>query len=62
MRATPPAFRISDGTLSNAITATAPAASAIFACSALMTSIMTPPFCISAIPRFTSSVPVCFIF
>ena len=26
--------------------------------SALTTSIMTPPFCISAIPRFTRSVPV----
>ena len=39
-----PAARISEGTRSSAITAVAPAASAIFACSAFMTSIMTPPF------------------
>src|SRR5690606_21234680 len=58
MRATPPAARMSAGTRSRAMTATAPAASAIFACSAFMTSMMTPPFCISAMPRLTRSVPV----
>ncbi len=57
MRATPPAARISDGTRSKAMTATAPAASAIFACSTLATSIITPPFCICAIPRLTNVVP-----
>ena len=40
---TPPATLISAGILSRAITATAPAASAIFACSGLVTSIITPP-------------------
>ena len=34
MRATPPSRRMSAGTRSSAITATAPASSAIFACSA----------------------------
>ena len=56
--ATPPAALISEGTRSNAITATAPASSAISACSALTTSMMTPPFCISAIPLLTLSDPV----
>ena len=46
--ATPPNFLISEGTLSNAITAQAPASSAIFACSGFVTSIITPPFNISA--------------
>ena len=53
MRATPPSLRMSDGTRSSAITAQAPASSAIFACSALVTSIITPPFSISARPTFT---------
>src|SRR5207249_5358680 len=35
----------------------APASSAIFACSALVTSMMTPPFSISASPTFSLSVP-----
>ena len=45
--------RMSDGTRSSAITADAPASSAILACSALTTSMMTPPFNISASPRLT---------
>src|SRR5712664_4199364 len=53
MRATPPSLRMSEGTRSSAITAQAPAFSAIFACSALVTSMMTPPFSISARPTFT---------
>ena len=53
MRATPPAFRMSAGTRSSAITATAPASSAILACSPVTTSMMTPPFNISARPRLT---------
>ncbi len=53
MRATPPSLRISEGTRSSAITAHAPASSAILACSALVTSIITPPFNISARPTFT---------
>src|SRR5689334_16207992 len=58
MRATPPSFRISEGTRSSAITATAPASSAILACSALVTSMMTPPFSISASPTFSLGVPL----
>src|SRR3989449_1529402 len=57
MRATPPAARMSAGTRSRAITATEPASSAMAACSAFVTSITTPPFCILAKPRFRSSVP-----
>src|SRR3990170_2032101 len=57
MRATPPWARMSAGTRSRAITATAPASSAIAACSAIVTSMITPPFCIFAKPRFSSSVP-----
>ena len=57
IRATPPAARMSAGTRSSAMTATAPASSAIFACSALTTSMMTPPLSISARPVFTRSVP-----
>ena len=53
MRATPPSLRISDGTRSKAITAQAPAFSAILACSAFVTSMITPPFSISARPTFT---------
>src|SRR5437667_655281 len=50
MRATPPSRRMSAGTRSSAITAAAPAASAILACSAFVTSMITPPFSISASP------------
>src|SRR5690349_22084018 len=58
MRATPPSRRMSAGTRSSAMTETAPAFSAIAACSALTTSMMTPPRNISARPRFTRAVPV----
>ncbi len=57
MRATPPWARMSAGTRSRAMTATAPASSAILACSAVTTSMMTPPLSISAMPRLTRSVP-----
>src|SRR3954470_8752854 len=57
MRATPPSRRMSAGTRSSAITATAPDASAIFACSASTRSMITPPFNISARPLFTRIVP-----
>ena len=50
--------RMSAGTRSSAITATAPASSAIFACSALTTSMITPPLSISARPALTLKVPV----
>src|ERR1022692_4842713 len=50
MRATPPSARICAGTRSRAMTATAPAFSAMEACSALVTSMITPPFNISARP------------
>ena len=53
IRATPPSRRMSAGTRSSAMTAHAPASSAILACSAVTTSMMTPPFNISARPRFT---------
>src|SRR5438445_8646395 len=58
MRATPPSRRMSAGTRSSAITATAPASSAILACSGVTTSMITPPLSISANPRLTRSVPV----
>ena len=58
IRETPPWARMSAGTRSRAITATAPASSAIFACSAVTTSMMTPPLSISAMPRLTRLVPV----
>ena len=58
IRETPPWARMSAGTRSRAITATAPASSAILACSAVTTSMMTPPFSISAMPRLTREVPV----
>src|SRR5689334_1784166 len=58
IRATPPWARMSAGTRSRAITATAPASSAIFACSGVTTSMITPPLSISAMPRFTGVVPV----
>ena len=49
---------MSAGTRSSAMTATAPASSAILACSAVTTSMMTPPLSISAMPRLTRAVPV----
>ena len=58
IRDTPPSARMSAGTRSSAITATAPASSAILACSAVTTSMMTPPLSISAMPRLTRAVPV----
>src|SRR5687767_8243905 len=58
IRATPPSARMSAGTRSSAMTATAPASSAILACSAVVTSMMTPPLSISARPDFTRNVPV----
>ena len=54
MRATPPSRRMSDGTRSSAMTAVAPASSAMRASSAVTTSMMTPPLSISARPRLTS--------
>jgi hypothetical protein len=58
MRATPPAARMSAGTRSRAMTATAPASSAIRACSAVTTSMITPPFSMRARPLFSVHVPV----
>lgn len=58
IRATPPSLRISAGTRSRAMTATAPASSAIFASSGVTTSMITPPLSCSAIPRLTRAVPV----
>ncbi len=58
MRATPPWARISAGTRSRAITATAPAASAMRACSAVTTSMITPPLSICARPTFVVQVDV----
>src|SRR3954452_23395627 len=56
MRATPPSRRMSAGTRSSAMTADAPASSAIFACSAVTTSMITPPLSISARPALTLNV------
>src|SRR3954452_4437829 len=56
MRATPPSRRMSAGTRSSAMTTTAPASSAIFACSAFTTSMITPPLSISASPALTRNV------
>ena len=58
IRATPPSRRMSAGTRSRAMTAQAPASSAILACSGVTTSMMTPPLSISARPRLTGNVPV----
>src|SRR6266508_2535733 len=58
IRATPPSRRMSAGTRSSAITATAPASSAILASSGVTTSMITPPLSISARPRLTRMVPV----
>src|SRR5438132_13802839 len=57
MRATPPSRRMSAGTRSSAITAQAPASSAMRAASAVVTSMITPPLSISARPVLTLSVP-----
>src|SRR5213592_2037906 len=56
IRATPPSRRMSAGTRSSAITAAAPASSAILACSGVTTSMMTPPLSISARPALTRNV------
>ena len=58
MRATPPAARMSAGTRSSAMTATAPASSAILACSGVTTSMMTPPLSIWARPFLVAQVDV----
>src|SRR5918999_23773 len=58
MRATPPNLRISEGTRSSAITATAPASSAMRAWSAVTTSMITPPESIRARPTFVAQVLV----
>src|SRR6266511_588798 len=57
MRATPPSRLISAGTRSSAITEQAPASSAMSAWSASVTSMITPPFSISARPPLTRIVP-----
>lgn len=57
IRATPLDWRISAGIRSKAITAQAPASSAIFACSLFITSMMTPPFNMAGMPFFTRLVP-----
>ena len=48
MRDTPPAARMSAGMRSKAMTAQAPASSAMWACSGVVTSMMTPPLSIWA--------------
>ncbi len=53
MRATPPWARMSAGTRSRAMTAQAPASSAMRAWEALTTSIITPPLNILARPSLT---------
>ena len=58
IRETPPSRRMSAGTRSSAITAQAPASSAILACSGVTTSMITPPLSISARPRLTGNEPV----
>src|SRR3982751_3095178 len=57
IRATPPSRRMSARTRSSAVTAPAAASSAIFACSASTTSMITPPLSISARPLLTRIVP-----
>ncbi len=59
IRATPPWALMSAGTRSRAMTATAPASSAILACSGVTTSMITPPLSMSAMPRLTRLVPFC---
>ena len=58
MRATPPSARMSAGTRSSAMTATAPASSAMRACSGVTTSMMTPPLSIWASPFLVAQVEV----
>ncbi len=58
IRATPPEARMSAGTRSSAMTATAPASSAIFAWSGVTTSMMTPPLSIWARPFLVAQVDV----
>src|SRR3990172_911119 len=58
IRATPPWARMSAGTRSSAITAHAPASSAILAWSAVTTSMITPPFNICASPFLILKEPV----
>src|SRR5262249_5675658 len=58
IRATPPSARMSAGTRSSAMTATAPAPSAIPACSPVVTAMITPPLSISAKPLLTRIVPI----
>ncbi|KAM1115331.1 hypothetical protein ACFX19_006086 [Malus domestica] len=55
IRATPPCDRISEGTRSRAMTAQAPASSAIRAWAGLTTSMMTPPRSIWARPTLTEN-------
>src|SRR5260221_13921068 len=62
MRATPPSARICAGTRSSAITAPAPARSAISACFASVTSMMTPPLSISARPVLRRRLVLCPLF
>jgi hypothetical protein len=63
MRATPPSARIMAGTRSRAMTETAPASSAMRACSTFITSMMTPPLSISARPTLRRRlVPVKLLF
>src|SRR5437762_339056 len=57
IRAAPPSLRMSAGTRSSAITAHAPASWAILACSAVTTSMITPPFSIWARPALTLKEP-----
>jgi hypothetical protein len=56
MRATPPSRRMSAGMRSSAITATAPASSAMRASAGDVTSMITPPLSILARPALTSQV------
>src|SRR5450759_1223756 len=57
IRATPPSFLMSAGTRSKAITAQAPESWAILACSAVTTSMITPPLSICARPVLTLKDP-----
>src|SRR4051794_11585177 len=58
IRATPPSLRMSLGTRSSAITATAPASSATRAWSGVTTSMITPPLSIWARPFLVAQVDV----
>ena len=60
--AAPPSERMSAGMRSSAMTATAPASSAMRACSGVTTSMITPPLSILAMPCFTLAVPVVVFF